>query len=200
MRGAPAQFVFGYGSLARELVHRPTREFDRRGFVADLPGHTRAWGVAMDNSRDIPGYKYYVAADGTRPRVFVAFLDVAPGAGSVNGVCVPVDDERLARLDARERNYVRVEVSSSVAGAPGARIWAYAGSAEGRARLAQARALRAAVIDAGYLARVRAAFRSLGKAEYERCAPSLEPGELPVRDLERRELPPTAECEKTHPI
>ena len=70
----------------------------------------------MDNTRDLPGYKYYVAPDGTRPAVFVAFLDVAPAAGaSVGGVCSPVDATLLAELDARERNYERRDVTALVA-------------------------------------------------------------------------------------
>jgi hypothetical protein len=46
---------------------------------------------------------------------------------SVNGVCLPVGDAELAALDARERNYERVDVTATVAEAPG-RVWAYAGS------------------------------------------------------------------------
>jgi hypothetical protein len=56
----------------------------------------------MDNAVAIPGYKVYVAADGSRPDVCVAFLDVAedPG-GCVTGVCMPVDAPALAALDRR---------------------------------------------------------------------------------------------------
>src|SRR6476619_422472 len=74
----PTEYVFGYGSLVRAPG----------GHVAELIGHERRWGVAMDNTRDLEGYKYYLAPDGSRPAVFVAFLDVAPAAGaSVHGVC-----------------------------------------------------------------------------------------------------------------
>ena len=82
------QYVFGYGSLVAT----------RDGHVTQLRDHERRWGVAMDNTRDLPGYKYYVAPDGTRPAVFVAFLDVAPAPGaSVSGVCSPVDLNALTR-------------------------------------------------------------------------------------------------------
>ena len=122
-----AEYVFGYGSLVRSPG----------GHVAELLGHERRWGVAMDNTRDVKGYKYYLAPDGSRPPVFVAFLDVAAAAGaSVHGVCTPVDSERLARLDARERNYERVDVTAQIGAARG-RTWAYVGSAAGRERFAR---------------------------------------------------------------
>jgi hypothetical protein len=122
--------------------------------VTELPGFTRAWGVAMDNRRDLPGYKYYTRAGGYRPALRVAFLDLLelpPSAGpGANGVCVPVDERRLDQLDARERNYRRVDVSDRVA-AGGARVWTYIGSPEARERLVVGVRLGTAVIDAVYL-------------------------------------------------
>ncbi|HET9104047.1 MAG TPA: gamma-glutamylcyclotransferase family protein [Solirubrobacteraceae bacterium] len=183
------EFVFGYGSLAALAGHRPTRSFHRDGYVTDLEGYARGWGVAMDNRRDLPGYKSYRAPGGRRPAVAVAFLDVRACAGTqVNGVCTPVDSAQLHGLDARERNYERTEVTDMVAVARG-RVWAYVGRAESRDRLTDARARGTAVIDAGYLGLVSDAFRALGPAEYERCSPSLEPDGLPVLALRRIELP-----------
>jgi len=80
------QFVFGYGSLAGGGAGRPSR----------LHGSRRVWGVAMDNRVAIAGYKVYLRADGSRPAVFVAFLDVVdePGAAT-DGVLLEVDDEAL---------------------------------------------------------------------------------------------------------
>jgi hypothetical protein len=182
-------YVFGYGSLAAELNPVPTREQDDAGFVADLPGFARGWGVAMDNRRDLPGYKYYTAADGTRPGVFVRCLAGAPAAAAaaVNGVCLPVDGAQLARLDRRERNYSRLDVSEQIDA--GATVWAYIGTSEARERLRSARRAGTAVIDATYLRAVRSAFAALGNAESAACARSLALGGLPVMELTRRELP-----------
>ena len=58
MNARKAQFVFGYGSLTARPGPVPTRELKEHGFVADLTGLRRAWGVAMDNRHDLPGYKY----------------------------------------------------------------------------------------------------------------------------------------------
>jgi gamma-glutamylcyclotransferase (GGCT)/AIG2-like uncharacterized protein YtfP len=180
-------YVFGYGSLVAPLGLDLARARRREGFVADLPGFRRVWGVAMDNRRDLPGYKCYVDADGRRPAVFVCFLDLAEDPGErVNGVCLPVDAGGLAALDRRERNYDRVEVTSQIGGAD--RVWAYIGSPAGRARLRQGRGAGTAVIHDGYLAQVTAAFQALGEDEWAACARSLDPGGLPVVALSRREL------------
>ena len=107
------EFVFGYGALtALADGAAPSRTPAAGGFVCDLREHRRQWGVAMDNRRDLPGYKHYTDAAGDRPPVFVCFLDIAADAGSsVNGLCVPVDAVRLRALDVRERNYRRRDVS-----------------------------------------------------------------------------------------
>ena len=172
------EYVFGYGSL----VHAPG------GHLAELLGHERRWGVAMDNARDLPGYKCYLAPDGSRPAVFVAFLDVAPAAGAcVNGVCTPVDPGLFPGLDARERNYERVDVTARIPGARG-RTWAYLGSAAGRERFERGRATSSCVVAADYLELVREGFRARGDAEYRRAAASLDPDGLPVRPLRRVDL------------
>jgi hypothetical protein len=184
-----SQYVFGYGSLTSRPGTPPTRQIDPSGFVADLDGMCRTWGVAMDNRRDLPGYKYYTGPDGARPDVYVAFLDLRPADGAaVNGVCLPVDDTLLAALDRRERNYERVDVSDRVS-AVGARVWAYLGTAPARDRLRAGRAAGTAVIDAGYLRTVRAGFAALGAAEHHACLGSLAADGLEVVELTRHELP-----------
>jgi hypothetical protein len=182
------EFVFGYGSLAAladGVV--PSRTPHAQGFVCDLRGYRRQWGVAMDNRRDLPGYKHYTDELGRRPAVFVCFLDIeVEPRGSVNGLCVPVDGPRLAALDERERNYERVDVSSSV-DAGGARVWAYVGARASRLRMRWAVAAHRAVIDAEYLETVADGFAALGSGELQRCAPSLARGLLPVVALTRHD-------------
>ena len=182
-------FVFGYGSLAALPAAGVTRVPSAGGFVADLRGWARGWGVAMDNRLDLPGYKYYTAPDGARPAAHVGFLDLTPEPGGVvNGLCLPVDAAALAALDARERNYARVDVSDRV-GAGGARVWAYVGSPAGRARWRAGVAAGDAMIAAGYVDGVRAAFAALGAAEARACAASLATGAVPVAQLIRHDLP-----------
>jgi gamma-glutamylcyclotransferase (GGCT)/AIG2-like uncharacterized protein YtfP len=169
-------YVFGYGSLVAE------GEGCR---VAVLHGYRRVWGVAMDNAVDLPGYKYYrLRSDGSRPAVYVAFVDVvADPAWSVTGVCIPVDSARLAELDARERNYVRAEVTSSVRGARG-KVWAYLGSEDGVTRFRSGVAAGCVVVSRDYYDAVLAAVGAIAPDEVDalREAP-------PVLDLDRIELP-----------
>jgi hypothetical protein len=182
-------YVFAYGSLTAGPPLSVTRRRGPGGFIADLDGYARHWGVAMDNRRDLPGYKYYTDEAGRRPDVFVAFLDVAPSPAAVtNGVCVPVDASRLEILDRRERNYVRVDVSDHVSG-DGARVWTYVGSRDGRERLRRGVAAGSAVVHDAYLREVADAFAALGPDEYRACRRSLCPGALPVRSLTRHDLP-----------
>jgi len=173
------QFVLGYGSLTAGAPLRP----------AVLHGHRRVWGVAMDNALDIPGYKYYRRSeDGSRPAVFVAFLDVAADAAATTvGALIAADDALLRALDARERNYDRVEVTALVQGAtPGATVWTYRGSAAGRARLELGVRRGNAVVAVDYVAGVRAALQVLG---FDDVA---DPSPLALMRLERVDLPAPA--------
>lgn len=139
----------------------------------------------MDNARTLPGYKYYVAPDGSRPDVHVAFLDVAPDPGAlVNGVCTPVDAAGLAELDARERNYVRVDVSDQVARADGT-VWAYVGREDARRRLRDAVRAGRCVVQRAYAALVEEGFRARG--EWERFRRCTVPERPPLRELRRVE-------------
>ena len=154
--------VFGYASLVSGGGERRV-----------LRDHRCGWRVAMDNRATIPGYKFYVdPATGERPAVYVTFLCIWPETGaSVDGVVFAVDDDGLAALDRRERNYDRRDVSAHVDG-DGGPVWAYLASAAGRERFAAGHAAGTAVVSKEYLARV----------------PDLEPPELPVLPLLRRDV------------
>jgi dephospho-CoA kinase len=108
----------------------------------------------MDNTVTIPGYKVFLAPDGSRPAVAVAFLDIEPEPGAaVDGTCRAVDALELARLDARERNYDRVDVTASVEPALGP-TWAYVGRADSRERFAAALVAGTCVVSREYAERL----------------------------------------------
>jgi len=175
------QFVFGYGSLVAE---------HERGHVATLRGHRRRWGVAMDNARDLPGYKLYrLRADASRPEIFVAFLDIAPDrAATVTGICMPVASADLAGLDRRERNYDRVDVTGLVTEARG-QVWAYRGSAAGQARLRDGLASGRAAVSRDYLDGVLGGIALFAPGEADAMARSVSGAGLALLDLERVEIP-----------
>ena len=160
-------FVFGYGSLLERGDGVPCR----------LAGHRRRWGVAMDNRRTIPGYKYFLDPNGGRPEVFVTFLDAVPEPGaSCAGLAFPVGAAALGELDARERNYRRVDVTAMVDADLGGPVWAYLGLEEARERYAAGARAGTAVVSRAYVEGVRAGFAAFG------LELDTEP-QVPVRDL-----------------
>ncbi len=168
--------MFGYGSLVADYAGEGAEP-------CALTGFERVWGVAADNLRTTPGYKMYLSRrDGSRPAVYVAFLDLEPAPGaSVGGLALPVDAESLAALDRRERNYDRVDVTGAVNGVNG-RVWTYRGSPEGRARLEEGTRCGVAVVSRDYVEKVSGGLRALGH-------PGALPDGLPVWDLNRVDLP-----------
>jgi Gamma-glutamyl cyclotransferase, AIG2-like len=179
--------VFGYGSLVAQPGVRP----------ASLSGHRRVWGVAMDNRVAVPGYKVYALPDGTRPKASIAFLDLAaagedPAAPPVNGALLPVDAATLAALDARERQYERIEITPLITPRPTdpLPIWTYVGRPPGRARAAAGHAATATVlIQRAYLLLVETAFATHGPATLAAYRASTEPPPFPIVDLTRIDLP-----------
>src|SRR3954453_22465735 len=145
------------------------------GAVAELRGYTRRWQVAMDNTRDLPGYKYYVDPEtGERPAIYVAYLDLAPDPEtSTTGIKFAVDEEALEALDRRERNYERVEVAEG--------LWAYMGTQAARGRFERGRANGTAVVDRAYYERVTEGLAQIGA--------SLDRPPVPIRTLARIDMP-----------
>jgi hypothetical protein len=157
-------WVFGYGSLLPAGAAARGRRPD--GVPARLRGYRRSWGVAMDNSLHLPGYKHYRHEQtGERPSVFVAFLDVheAPGA-EVNGALLPVSEADLPWLDRRERNYERIEVSGGIRADVEGPVWTYAGLESARERRRLGLESGSLAISREYLSQVRAGFAALGAA------------------------------------
>jgi cation transport regulator ChaC len=164
------QYVFGYGSL---LELRDRREARASAATTFLTGYTRLWNVAMDNSVDLPGYKYYVdPRSGARPSVFVTFLNIEPAPGGrVNGTLLKVTPADLVELDARERNYARIDLTAAVMGDVDGTVWSYVGTPAGRARFAAGLTEARAVIQQQYHDHVHRQFATIdgdGLVEFER--------------------------------
>src|SRR4051812_28138618 len=106
-------YVFGYGSL---VAMGDELTLEGRAWApvpGRLRGYRRYWGAAMNNWEAPPPQKHFLDPDsGEQLRIRVAYLDidVAPGR-TVNGLAVPVDRRRLAEIDRREINYLRIAVS-----------------------------------------------------------------------------------------
>jgi hypothetical protein len=168
-------YVFGYGSLVALPDAVPAR----------LRGYRRVWGVAMDNTVATPGYKVYENPEGARPAVAVAFLDLAEDPDAViDGALIAAPD--LALLDARERQYERIEVTAAVEPRPAGTTYAYVGRAAGRARVAGGRL--DVVIPHAYVQQVERAFAQLGPDALARYRATTEAPPFPVAELARVDL------------
>jgi cation transport regulator ChaC len=176
-----SEWVFGYASLVALPGAAP----------AVLRGWRRVWGVAMDNSIAVPGYKVYERPDGARPACAVAFLDLERDeACAVDGALIEAGPEALEALDARERQYRRMEVTDMVESVAEGRVWTYVGRGPGRARVAAGRAGDAVVVvQRAYVDLVERAFAARGEAALERYRASTEPPPFPVVELARVDLP-----------
>jgi hypothetical protein len=189
MGAAGEDFMFGFGSL----LHRATGGAPPAGAAVPcrLLGHRRRWDVAMDNTRTIPGYKYYVdPRTRERPPVFVTFLNIHPDPGRhVNGVVFPAGAATLATLDARERSYSRCDVTEQIDGAFGGRVWAYVGRPEARRRFDTGLRTGRAVVSRAYADGVRSGFESFGADMLEEFGRTTDEPEVPLRDLLQLPVP-----------
>jgi hypothetical protein len=107
----------------------------------------------------------------------------------VNGVVFPASDDELETLDARERNYERRDVTPHVDPPPGGPTYTYIGTQAARERFAEGHRSATAVIARAYLAEVRARFESLGPGALAAYEASTDAIPVPIRDLERVDLP-----------
>ena len=95
---APTQFIFGYGSLINSASRNATAGKPTIAIPARLSadfGYIRTW-----NDRTLSGF----TALGLRKQ-----HPGEPGS-TINGVLYPADADDMAKFDAREHGYVRVEV------------------------------------------------------------------------------------------
>jgi hypothetical protein len=191
MPEAGVDYVFGYGSLVelREPIaidgrlHHPVpgrlRDFHRR------------WGAAMNNWETTELEKHFVDPEtGEKPKIRVAYLDIEQRPGStVNGLAIPVDAKRLADLDVREVNYIRIDVTEAFEPTAPGRVFAYTGTVAARER---SRAEHApGYVSRDYVAAIRRAFAALGDGALAEFDLTTEPLQFPERHLELRYPPPS---------
>ena len=144
----------------------------------------------MDNRVMVPGYKYYVDPQtGARPEVFVTFLNLTEDQDcAVNGIVLPVEEAELQSLDARERNYVRLDVSDRILEPIDGSVWVYIASPAGRRRYEEGVKNGKAVIDAAYYRSVRDEFAALGAQHLEEFVRTTDDPACPIRSLTRIDI------------
>jgi dephospho-CoA kinase len=171
-------YVFGYASLValEDAGAGPGR----------LHGYRRFWGATMNNWEGGEEVKHWLdRATGERPRIRVAYLDIESSqGGTVNGVAIPVDAERLAAFDRREINYERVDVSAAFEPPISDRVFTYIGLDAARERCRQGVADGDVFVSRDYVAGVRSAFERLAPAALPEFDHTTDPLPFPERDLQ----------------
>ena len=144
----------------------------------------------MDNSVNMPGYKYYVEKySGDRPDGFVTFLNIRPCRGtSITGIAFEVSEQELEHLDRRERNYQKLDVTAMIDGPISKSVCAYIGLAEAEQRYQQGLKTETAMIAQDYYELVYQAYQSLGEKALTDYINTTDPPQIPIVDLEKRQV------------
>jgi cation transport regulator ChaC len=182
-------WVFGYGSLVSPIslgatIDRAVDLADGGWSEATIGGWGRRWNYGV-------GHWYGVHRDpgGAELSVTIVALGLAAAADeTTNGVVVRVDDEELARLDRRERDYDRVDVTEAVeAPVPlDGRVVTYVPRPSAVERYESARDSGRAAIEQRYWDLVEGAFAALGTDRLDRYRRTTPAPDVPVLVLDRR--------------
>ena len=159
-------YIFGYGSLVDpDNLKRYLDKQDLEFHFCKLKHYRRAWNVAMDNSVDLPNYKYYtqiIDGKNERPKVFVTFLNIEKDLNSeVLGILFKVDEGILNKLKMRERNYELMEVTKDLDIIPNEKVYTFIATKEAKDRFQKGLKTNCAVISKDYLKNVENAYKNL---------------------------------------
>jgi len=190
------QWVFGYGSLVSPVSFGHTLGRDLTPgvdfFEAEITGFGRRWNygtgytfTSIDDERAEPKQWTFVA------------LGLAPADAEVtNGVIGWVDDTEIDALDARERMYDRVDVTSATTLAADVRtlvgdasIVTYVPRPEPVAAYETAKAAGVAAITLRYWDLVDGAFADLGADRRDRYYATTPPPDIPIVEQPGHEIP-----------
>jgi cation transport regulator ChaC len=179
-------WVFGYGSLVSPLSLEITlgREVPREpGWwaPAELHGYGRSWNYGSLTTRAT------WEVDGRRvERGLVVSLGLVDAPLSCNGVIVRVNRDDVARLDRRERDYDRVDVTDRIdaGGEVDGRVVTYVPRPGAVLRYERYRDHGRAAISRRYVDLVTSAFEALGPSHRERYAETTMAPDVPIVDLD----------------
>lgn len=183
-----AVWVFGYGSLVSPASAGRTigREFvlGVDAAIATLPGHRRRWNYGSLTQR---GTWHHDGA-AVHGVVVALGLEAAPDA-SCGGVILRVDGAELARLDRREVDYDRTDVTAIVRVSPdGPRpdgpVVTYVPRPSAVERYRAARDAGRAVVRRDYWDLVHGAFDALGPGQLDHFVASTPAPDVPVADVD----------------
>jgi cation transport regulator ChaC len=181
-----SNFIFAYGSLVNKKDLQSYLGRSPSEIQCNLRDYRRCWNIAMDNQIDLPGYKYYVYKDtGERPKSFITFLNIRPCEGErITGILFQIFDEELRRLDKRERNYRRIDVTNSIDIPVKGKVWTYIGLDEAEKRYQQGFEQGNAIISQDYYKEIVNAYKELGEEAKSNYDNTTDDPEVPILNLE----------------
>ena len=180
-------WVFGYGSLVSPAsLSRTIGRFiddvhSRR--VAHLDGFGRKWNYGSPTQRG----HWRLGDAHVRSGVIICLGVVFSAAESCNGVVVRVNDDELAELDWRERDYDRVDVNDHVRVETGpieGPVVTYVPRPSAIERYREARDQGRAAVSQRYWDLVHGAFADLGGEHLEHLATRTPLPDVPVAEVE----------------
>ena len=186
-----SNFVFGYGSLVnilnleqylgRKLI--PGADF----IICNLNNFRRCWNVAMDNSLDLPDYKYYCdRLTGNRLPGFVTFLNIySSESDAIAGILFSVTNAELQNLDRRERNYYRIDITAKIDANINGTAWTYVGLNEACKRYQTGLEQKNGMICGDYFNLVYDAYSLLGDRFLVHYTATTDKPIVPIVDLEK---------------
>lgn len=189
------QWVFGYGSLVSPVsfAHTIGRDLTPgEDFVqAEIAGFGRRWNYGT-------AYRFTSIDDqGPEPKrwTFIALGVTRSDHETTNGVLAWVGDDEIAALDARERNYDRVDVTAHATISAGVRnvvgdtpIVTYVPRPEPIASYRAAKARGEAAITRRYWELVDDAFAALGAVHREQYHATTPGPGIPIIDQPEHEI------------
>ncbi len=184
-----SNFVFGYGSLVNvENLEQHLRRKLTSGsdlMICGLKNFRRCWNIAMNNSLDLPNYKYYCDRQtGKRLDGFVTFLNIRPvQSQTIIGILFGVSEQELENLDRRERNYHRINVTSKIDIKIQGKAWVYIGLEQAEQRYQEGLKRHSAMISQDYFDLVNNAYFSLGNYAFSNYVATTDKLEVPTVDL-----------------
>ena len=178
-------WVFGYGSLVSPVSMASTigrRVEEHEVVVTHLTGFGRRWNYGSMHLRG----DWHHDGVTVRQGLVVSLGLVVAAEEECNGVAVRVSDDELAKLDWRERDYERTDVTDLVNSAAttfaGDRVVTSVPRQSAIERYEVARDQRRAAIRRSYWDLVSDAFAALGGDHPERYAATPAP-DVPVADI-----------------
>ena len=187
-------FVFGYGSLMnldklQEYLGRDLT-FGLDFKICGLRNFRRCWNVAMDNCLNLPNYKYYINVEtGNRPESFITFINIRPNQGkAVGGILFRVSHQELKKLDRRERNYQRIDITNKIEEKVEGKAWVYIGLKEAEQRYEQGLKQNKGVIVQDYIDSIHYGYGLWGQEIWFNYVATTDKPRVPILNLKRYQL------------